>query len=203
MANWRSGVPYGALAMAIGIAFATTAALPAAANSVCQLQACLGAHDINGIALGMSIPQLNEIFDGKLTRVSDDHFEGQKDGVSYDIGISVLGRVYRIDSSQELGRFEPDAAIAKALTDKLVAKYGAPEFNQLPGGIISWDYIEKVSEGSTHYARFTEQLTASFVEHYQAPTTIDIHLIDFRIMRIDQARQNAGPSAIASAKIQF
>lgn len=186
-------------------AFAITLSVtsPASANTVCPISNCLAAHDINGIALGMTIQQVNKFFDGNLTDIGGGQFEGNKDGVNYDFDFTVLGRLYRIDSSQELGMFEPTSATAKTLTDKLTAKYGAPEFNQLPGGPASWDYIESVSGSATPYNRFTETLSASFVEHYQAPTTLDLKLTDFRILRQDAARRNEKPARDASSQMRF
>lgn len=199
MANLRNcaSTYLAALAITLGITS------PASANTLCPIANCLAAHDINGIALGMTIQQLNKLFDGNLTDIGGGQFEGSKDGVNYDFGFTVLGRLYRIYSSQELGMFEPTSAIAKTLTDKLTAKYGAPEFNQLPGGTASWDYIENVSGNTTPYNRFTETLTASFVEHYQAPTTLDLKLMDFRMLRQDAARRNEQPARDASSQIRF
>ena len=206
MANRLSGVLLHTTALAIGITLITLEVGPAEASKVCRVSNCLGAHDINGIALDLSIEQVSELFGGTLTRISDDQFKGEKDGVSYDMGFSVLGYLFRIDSSQELGRFEPDEAFGKELTRKLTAKYGPPEYNSLPDGTASWDYVipdPKPNPFSNSLSLSTESLGVRLGTSYEGPTTLHLKLMDFRIMRRDQARQNEGPSVDASKKVHF
>jgi len=181
-------------------------ATAAHANVICTAAACLAAHDINGIKLDMTIAEVAQLFGGQLQSTGGGYYRARKGDTQYSFIFTPLGHLYHIQSSEELGAFEPDANIAAALTQKLTDKYGRPEMNQLPNGPASWDFIENVTEyGSygAHYNEFTERLSAMFMPHYQGPTTLELTLADFRINRRDAEKQNTGPSETATSRMHF
>ena len=197
---------FASMKMAMGLLVAPLffgEAAPANAAVVCSAATCLRATDINGIHLDMTVAEVSRIFAGELESIGAGQFKAERDGTSYDFGFTPLGHLFRIDSSQELGRFEPDTAAAIALTQKLSQKYGMAQSNQLPGGPASWEFMEYYENDGFRLLRFTESLDAMFVTHYQDSTTLDLKLMDFRILRRDEAKQNSGPSGVAQAQMHF
>lgn len=196
-----------AMKLVIGLLIAlvlSDEATPAnAATRICPVISCLSAHDIGGIQLDMGLAEVTQLFSGKLQSLGSGQYQGRKDGINYDLGFSSRGHLFRINSSQELGRFEPDAGIAAALTKRLAEKYGPPQENQLPGGTATWEFMKTYEANGSAFNLFTETLHAHFMEHYQAPTTLELQLMDRRIERRDDALKNADPSAMARAQMHF
>jgi hypothetical protein len=150
------------------------------------------AHDINGFTLGMSLKEVQEHAGHRLEWLGGGGFAGSVEGIDYDFGFFVLGHLYRIDSKQPLGRFIPDAAFGKELTEKLGAKYGPPQENQLPDAPADWEFLEiyQIAPGLTGN-RSTLSLSAMLLSGYNQPVSLDLKLMDFRIMRRDMAIANS------------
>jgi hypothetical protein len=126
------------------------------------------------------------------------------DGIEYDLGFSVLGHLYRIDSEQNLGNFIPDQAYAGSLAKKMSAKFGPPNSNQLPDGPLMWGFSEpyRQADGSV-MNRDTVSLSAMLTGGFGLPITLHLKLMDFRIMRRDLAKANAAPRSRAEDNTKF
>jgi hypothetical protein len=164
----------------------------------------LAAHDINGFALGMSLKEVQEHAGHALQSLGRGDFSATVEGIDYDFGFSILGHLYRIDSKQPLGQFIPDAAFGRSLTEKLVAKYGQPHQNQLPDGPAFWEFLEPYQIGPGMTAnRTTLSLSAMLMSGYNQAVTLNMKLMDFRIMRHDLAIANSGPRSKAEHATKF
>lgn len=174
------------------------------ANVVCDRQSCLWAHDVNGIRLDMTMQEVSRLFSNHLTSLGGGNFKGERKGVTYSLGFTPLGHLFRIDSSQDLGRFVPDLKFASDLTAKLADKYGPPETNQLPGGPAFWSFLNyyEMSAG-WRLPRQTESLSVGLGGGYGLPVTLDFKLMDFRILRRDAAIINRVPELQAQERAQF
>jgi hypothetical protein len=164
----------------------------------------LSAHDINGFTLGMSLKEVQEHAGHTLQSLGGGDFAVSVEGVEYDFGFSVLGHLYRIDSKQPLGRFIPDAAFGKTLTEKLAAKYGPSQQNQLPDGPASWEFLEQyqIAPGMPS-SRTALRLSAMLMSGYNQPVSLSLKMIDFRIMRRDVATANSDPRSRAESATRF
>ena len=159
------------------------------------------ARDIGGIELGMSIDEVR----GRMTleHVAFETFSGRHDGIQFDLGFTPGGRVFRIESRQHLGRFQPDAAFTKSLSAKLVSKYGPPAFMHLPDGPASWSLVEPVSDASGETRPFNVMWANAMLSNDERGVSLLLTMLDFRILWEDQARQNSGPAREAAQRIQF
>ena len=164
----------------------------------------LRSHDINGFALSMTVQEVTTVAHQPLTPLGRGQYQVKVDGVDYDFGFSVLGHLFRIDSKQELGRFIPDGAFGATLTNKLSKKFGPPQTNQLPGGPAFWRFLEEYTDASgQRLNRETESLSAMLGGGYGQPVSLEMKLMDFRIMRRDLARANAAPKSRAQGDVKF
>jgi hypothetical protein len=164
----------------------------------------LRAHDINGFALDMTVQEVQAVAHHPLRSIGAGQYKVAVDNVDYDFGFSVLGHLYRIDLSQNLGNFVPDEHFARTLTEKLSRKFGPPQRNQLPGGPAAWEYFEQYREtGGPVINRTTVSLDAWIVGGWGQPILLNIKLMDFRIMRRDLAAANSGPRSHAEASTKF
>jgi hypothetical protein len=102
------------------------------------------ARDISGYGLDMTVAQIQAIAGKPLEPLGNNQYKVIVDGIKYDFGFSVLRYLFRIDSDQDLGRFIPDRIYAKSLADKMSAKFGPPNDNELPNGPLSWGFSERV-----------------------------------------------------------
>jgi hypothetical protein len=59
-------------------------------------------HDINGFALDMTVEQVKAVANRPLHPIGGGQAKSNSDGIEYDLGFSVLGHLYRIDSEQTL-----------------------------------------------------------------------------------------------------
>lgn len=200
MTTLRISNSIGAVLIIVGIAMLS----PAHANILCERVSCLQAQDINGIRLDMTVQQVARLLPNGLIPIGGGDFQAVNGDTSYDFGFTALGHLYRIDSRQILGRFLPDREFGLHLTAKLVAKYGPAEGNQLPGGPASWDFVENnaTAQGAMLTQR-AESLSAILNRGYDAPVTLDLKLMDLRILRRDQTIMNATPLARAREHIEF
>lgn len=168
------------------------------------LQRDLVSHDINGFRLGMTFKEVQEHAGESLRSLTSTDYEATVDKIHYSFGFSIRGHLYRIDSTQYLGRFIPDAEYGRVLTEKLTAKYGPPQSNQLPDGPAFWEYLEPYNLGNGLSAsRTTLSLSAILMPGWNQPVALELKLMDFRIMRNDVAAANSGPRSRAEKATQF
>jgi hypothetical protein len=164
----------------------------------------LRAHDINGYALDMTVSQVAAQAGTRLEPLGGGQFKVSSGAIEYDFGFTPLGRLYRIDSSQRLGEFAPDRSFGLVLARRLATKYGEPHQNALPGGPALWGYAESyVSADGMLLRRGTESLSAMMSGGFGMPITLDLKLMDFRILRRDEAAMNARPKSNAERAMTF
>jgi len=174
------------------------------AGDICPRENCLRAHDINGIRLDMTVQQVSELVPNGLTPLGGGQFNADIGMTSYNFEFSPLGHLFIINSSQQLTSFAPDREFGFALTKKLETKYGPPDSNQLPGGPASWGYLEYYTTNQgMRLARETESLSVMLMDHYQKPVTLEMKLMDFRILRRDEDALNRAPKSEAQSLVQF
>jgi len=152
----------------------------------------------------MTVQEVTAVAHRPLIPLGRGQYQVKMDGIDYDFGFSVLGHLFRIDSKQELGRFIPDRAFAATLTDKLSKKFGPPQTNQLPGGPALWSFLEEYTDAyGQRLNRGTESLSAMLDGGYGQPVSLEMKLMDFRIMRRDLDKANAGPKSRAEQGAKF
>lgn len=131
-----------AIALLITCQFPANAQVPTSPDAVSATKA----RDIGGYELGMTIGEVRSRM--TLSHIAGETFAGTDGGISYEIGFTPQGRIFRIHSVQKLGVFSPDASFAQTLSDKLEAKDGPPQNNELLGGTMRWEIIEPVQYSS-------------------------------------------------------
>lgn len=177
--------------------------VPARGNS-CHMVSCLKAQDINGVRLDMTVQQVAAIAPAGLEAIGGGQYNTNIAGVAYNLEFTPLGHLFRIDSSQPLGYFEPDQAFGLALVAKLSAKYGIPQSVQLPAGPIQWGFTEPaLTDGGIEHLVLTESFSALLMPEYQKPVSLHLKLMDFRILRRDRAAMNVDPEKAAEARVHF
>jgi len=158
------------------------------------------ATDVNGFELGMPISEVGTKL--KLERLGYGQYDGKDGMFAYNFEVTPLGRVYRITSQQTLGNFIVDQTFRLALRKKLSEKYGPPH-DAIGSDMWTWRLVEKVenTEGEIQpieTMRMTASVTGVELEH-----TVEITLIDFRILAIDRARVNSKPRTNAEQEVKF
>lgn len=192
--------PFLALAFGIGM----IAPSIAWATVLCEKPSCLAARDVNGISLGMTVADVAARLSTDLKPLGEGQFAAQAGNQTYDFGFSALGHLYRIDSHLDLGRFIPDRSFELSLAHQLAEKYGTPETGDVPSGVLWWTFAERYQlNNGTVVTRETESLSASLGGGFGQPVTLDIKLMDFRIMRRDIEDLNRKPEMAAQARVQF
>jgi len=162
----------------------------------------LASTDVRGFRTGMTFREVSSRI--RLEHLGGGDFEGVQGDTKFDFGFSPLGNLYRIDSQQKLGFFHPDRATAVKLTGQLCAKYGPPDFNQLPGGPVTWSsYARMQGDDGRPLTREVQSLSVMFQATYNQPVELWIKLLDFRILWRDSVQQNAGPKARAEDAVRF
>jgi hypothetical protein len=152
----------------------------------------------------MSVKEVQEHAGHPLQSLGGGDFAVSVEGIDYGFGFSILGHLYRIDAKQPLGRFIPDATFGKRLTEKLAAKYGPPRENQLPNGPASWEFLEPYQIGPGLTANLTAlSLSAMLMSGYNQPVSLNLKLMDFRIIRRDRAIANSNPESRAERATRF
>lgn len=159
------------------------------------------ARDINGFALGAHIDQLRAVT--PVSRVAFETYSARLDGITYEFGLTPLGRVFRIQSVQSLGRFQPDATFANSLIHQLTQKYGAPSTNQLPGGAAFWELIESVEHPDGQTIPFQTMLFSAMLSESANGVNLELTMLDFRILWADQAAINRRPRQNAQNLTRF
>ena len=144
------------------------------------------ARDVNGFALGMNIRDAAQL--APMQSIGNGSYQAVKDGIRYDLGVTRLGRIYRVDSEQDLGPFIIDDAFLSALRAKLTAKYGAPLTSH--GETFGWSLIEPVKRTGDAALPFETNWASAYVDGGLEGVTLHIKLLDFRVMWQDANRAN-------------
>lgn len=160
----------------------------ASAESSSPSRSATKTRDIGGFSLGMNIRDAAKL--SSVTAIGNDDYQTVRDGIEYDFGVTRLGRIYRVDSAQHLGRFIPDAAFMRDLTAKLTAKYGTPAHASF--GTFNWSLIEPVRRAGGEAIPFETNWASAYFDG-SPDVTVHIKLIDFRIMWQDDAKLNRTP----------
>jgi hypothetical protein len=98
------------------------------------------ARDIQGIRLGMTPRAVEAVTHTRLEALGGGDFQTVYNHTKFGLGFGPAGHLYRIDSDQVLGVFQPDAKFSYDLTAKLEAKFGTTGSNMLPTGPIGWGF---------------------------------------------------------------
>jgi hypothetical protein len=187
-----------AITLAMLAASATTSAQTGDKAVQPQRSATL-ARDIGGFALGMPIADVNKIV--PVERLGNDNFQAVRDGITYDFGVTPLGRIYRVASSQNLGRFQVDERFLKSVAARLTAKYGPP--TQRSTETFGWSLIEPVKHASGQTLPFTTMWASAYVSKGGDGVSLEIKLLDFRVLWADEAKLNRGPRDKAVDAVKF
>lgn len=157
------------------------------------------ARDVNGFRLGMTVAEARRMT--ALTYIGGDQFEAESKGFSYNFGVTPRGRIYRVQSTQQLGDFTVDRHFIAALEGRLRSKYGQP--TSLSGDVFHWALRETVTHDSGQQLPFTTMWMSAYVGGFGARPTLEITIIDFRILWTDQAAVNLGPQEAAANRMKF
>lgn len=180
--------------------FATAAAASEPMAAMKPGMSATKARDINGFALGMPIKHAAKQM--KVTFAQGELVEGTVGGIDYAFGICASGRIYRIESSQPLGRFTVDKTFTDRIGAKLFAKYGAAT-----GGApdnLDWFLIEPVryTDGKVH--PFKTNWAAAMVSNSgEDGVTLELKMLDFRICWADTFERNEKPRDQAGERVRF
>jgi hypothetical protein len=166
-----------------------------------SIRSATKARDINGFELGMYVHNVREI--APLKYIGGDQFETQAGGVSYNFGVTPAGRIYRIQSSQPLGSFTVDSTFLATLSAKLTAKYGPATTPE--AGNYGWDLIETVSSAEGFKYPLKTNWFAAHVSGGSdgAEVSLEMTMIDLRILWADHAKLNEKPRAAGEDQIRF
>lgn len=180
------------ISLAIAIALMTTAGPVGAADvggRVPPVRSATKARDIGGFALGMHIRDAAKL--SPMQNIGNGEYQTSKDGIEYDVAVTRLGHIYRVDSSQPLGRFVIDDTFLRSLAAKLAAKYGPPV--SATSETFKWSLIEPVKRTGGEALPFETNWASAYVEGGSDGVTVHIKLIDFRVMWTDYAQLNRAP----------
>jgi len=156
--------------------------------------------EINEFRLGMTLDEASKL--ARLTAIpGGDQVEAQKAGFSYNFGVTPRGRIYRIKSTQQLGRFATDASFLATLQSKLTSKYGKP--TSVSGDSFEWSLIEPVTHLTGQRLPFKTMWMAAYLGYDDAGQTLEMTILDFRILWTDQAAVNRTPRQQAEQRIRF
>lgn len=161
------------------------------------------ARDLQGIRLDMTTSQVEQKAQARLIPLGRGDFKMEFNQTVFDLGFTPKGHLYRIDSDQTLGVFQPDRTFAADLTSKLTGKFGRPNSNGLPIGPICWGREEMVTDNYGTNPREVESLSAMLLGGYGQPIRLVMKMMDFRLLWRDQAALNEEPRAKAGADAQF
>lgn len=158
------------------------------------------ARDIGGFTLGAQIREVMKR--PNVRQVQGELFEATAGGIKYEFGVCPSGRIYRIESTQPLGRFVVDKMFTDTIAAKLTAKFGAPTGG--PDDNLSWELIEPVrySDGEVHLFR-TNWASAIISGSGGEAVTLDVKMLDFRICWADGVRANRKPRDEAARRVEF
>lgn len=179
----------------------TSSAAQASDPSAQAVRSATKARDIGGFRLGMNIREANKI--AKVQPIGSDQFETEHEGKSYNFGLTPRGRIYRVQSSQPLGRFAVDHVFTQSLAAKLTEKYGPP--GSRTDTTFNWGLVEPVKDVSGTVRPFRTMWLAAHVSGGPGvdEVSLEMTMIDFRILWQDEAELNRAPRDEAATKIDF
>ena len=157
------------------------------------------ARDIGGFELGMRIADVRRVV--AVEALGNDNYQATRDGITYDFGVTPLGRVYRMASSQNLGRFEVDRTFLERITGQLTAKYGPTSDGS--AGTWGWELIEPVTRAGGQTLPFKTMWASAFLSTGSDGVSLEMKLLDFRILWADEAKLNRGPRDRAADAVKL
>lgn len=158
------------------------------------------ARDVNGVELGMMVADATRQM--TVNYVQGELVQAVRDGIAYDFGVCPSGKIYRIQSSQELGNFVADEVFMDRLESQLVTKFGPATYGR--SGNWSWELVEPVKHADGFMQNFkTNWVSVLVSESSTSPVVLDITMIDFRICWADNIIANQGPRDRASDAVSF
>ncbi len=180
---------------------ATGLALPnaIAAQGTTARKSATRVTDVNGFRLGMTVAEANSL--APMVSNGGQYFVTNKDGIEYDFSVTPKGRIYRITTTQNLGKFEIDQQFLTTLRRRLTAKYGVP--SHVSGEVFFWNLTEPVADEYGTVLPFTTMSVSAMVAGDDDGQTLEIFMIDYRIRWADEAAVNHQPRASAEGRIQF
>lgn len=177
------------VALLIAVA-APAMAAPTTVETVSVMRSATKARDIGGFALGMSIRDANKL--SPMEDIGNSGYRTKRDGIEYDFGVTQLGRIYRVQSSQFLGRFDIDAIFLRALAAKLAAKFGP--VGDATKETFGWELIEPIKRTNGAVLPFKTNWASAYVSSsYSDGVILEMKMIDFRIMWQDDVKLNRAP----------
>jgi hypothetical protein len=156
-------------------------------------------REIGGFALGMPLREAAKL--ARIEPIGGYQFDTERDGLQFNFEVTPLGRIYRIQSSQRLGRFAEDQAFRSTLLSKLTAKYGAPA--SVTGSMYHWELVERVRSIDPVPNPFTTMWMTASISDDDGEKSLEMKMIDFRILWADQAQANQPGRAAAENSVKF
>lgn len=189
------------LSLSLTCAAAAALALPTQvrAQEGALPQSATLARDVNGFRLGMTVEEARQIT--PLTYIGGDQLEAKAEGFEYNFGVTPRGRIYRVQSTQQLNSFSVDAQFVATLRQRLVAKYGEPTSESSDN--FYWALTESVTDNIGQTLPFTTMWMNAYVGGFGGDPTLEVTIVDFRILWADQAAVNRAPREAAEGQIQF
>ncbi len=173
--------------------------VPVGAQTQPMARSATLARDVNGFRLGMTVAEARAL--APMTFIGGDQFEAATDGFTYNFGVTPKGRIYRVQSTQQLNRFAEDRQFITTLGRRLAEKYGKPTSQS--GDVFNWALTEPVTNNLGQTLPFTTMWMTAYVGGSGDEPTLEITMIDFRILWADQAAVNRNPRETAEKRIQF
>lgn len=190
---------YWKLVAACALAISPSFSGPIGAQEQPTVKSATLARDVNGFQLGMTVAEARSL--APLTFIGGDQFEAVTDGFKYNFGVTPKGRIYRVQSTQQLNRFAVDRQFVSALGARLAEKYGKPTSQS--GDNFYWALTEPVTNGLGQTLPFTTMWMNAYVGGFGGDPTLEITIIDFRILWTDEAAVNREPREAAEDRIRF
>lgn len=159
------------------------------------------ARDVNGFELGMSYAEISKI--SKLEYLGGDAYQTFHDGIKYVFGLTKLGRIFRIESSQNLGPFNPDEEFYNSVALRLMTKYGKTTRGLTASAPLGWGIVEKVSDTVSGIRNFATNHASASVTPTTEGVVLNIFMLDHRIVWQDQYKLNCEPTRKGEAKVKF
>lgn len=159
------------------------------------------ARDVNGFKLGMSYSEISKI--SKIDHIAFETYETVHNGIKYEFGLTNLGRVFRIESYQNLGTFKPDERFYNAVALKLMTKYGKSTRGMTVSAPLGWSLIEKISDTVSGVRNFATNYADAAIKMTTEGVVLHIFMLDHRIVWQDQYKQNCKPARKGEAKVKF
>ena len=185
--------------MACVLAAALLTPLPSLAQARSAPRSATLATDVNGFRLGMSVAQARSI--APMTFIGGDQFEARTEGFTYNFGVTPKGRIYRVQSTQQLNGFVVDRQFVATLGQRLAGKYGKPAWQA--GDVFHWAITEPVTDKFGETLPYTTMWMNAYIGGFGGDPTLEMTMIDFRILWSDQAAENSPLRRRAEGRIQF